>query len=131
MAILRKCGFITSSLRASMKSSEREAVIADWNDTTSKTNVLILNSSVSSAGLNCHHQCHVGVGVGFVWNAAVIHQFIGRLPRIGQLHPVEWDLVWISDTVSPWQEDRMLRKVRALWFFLDICRQGEVFRCSS
>jgi hypothetical protein len=84
-----------------MKSTEREAIIADWNDSASNTNVLILNSAVSSAGLNCHHECHMGIGIGFVWNVPVILQFIGRLPRIGQKFPVQFKLVLIPGTVSP------------------------------
>ena len=49
-----------------MKSTEREAIIADWNDSASNTNVLILNSAVSSAGLNYYYECYMGIGVGFM-----------------------------------------------------------------
>lgn len=111
MFILRKCGFEANSLRAQMKAPEREAVISEWNSSDSDHDVLILNSAVFRAGLNVHHNCCTGIGIGLVWNAAVMHQFMGRLPRIGQTKPVTWHLVTIPASVSPWLEDRMLKRV--------------------
>jgi hypothetical protein len=73
---------------------------------------LVLNSSVSSAGLNAHHQCHYGIGACFVWNMATVMQFIGRLFRIGQKHSVKWYLPYIVGTIDDWFQERRLRKVR-------------------
>ncbi|OIW31532.1 hypothetical protein CONLIGDRAFT_697720 [Coniochaeta ligniaria NRRL 30616] len=64
--------------------NERDETMKTWNDLDADVDVLVLNSAISSAGLNCHGHCWVGIGVGFVWNVATELQFIGRPLRIGQ-----------------------------------------------
>jgi hypothetical protein len=94
-----------------MSIHEREQAMDDWNSATSKVDVLVLNSSVSSAGLNCHKQCSVGIGLAFVWNVSTVLQMIGRLLRIGQQFKVTWFLPRVNGTINDWQEHRMLKKV--------------------
>ncbi|KAK3311372.1 uncharacterized protein B0T15DRAFT_507940 [Chaetomium strumarium] len=98
VAALRKASFNTLNIHSGMSTQMREAAMQEWNSESAKVDVLVLNSAVSSAGLNCHLQCSVGIGFGFVWNVSTILQFIGRLFRIGQKWPVEW---YLPHVISP------------------------------
>jgi hypothetical protein len=111
VAGLTKASFAVRFIRTDMTAGEREQTMDEWNSPSSDVDVLVLNSSVSSAGLNCHHQCSVGIGLCDVWNVSTILQFIGRLFRIGQKSKVTWFLPRVLGTVSEWQEERRLRKV--------------------
>jgi hypothetical protein len=78
-----KVNFKVKSIHSKLSMGERGAIMRQWNRADTAFDILVLNSSVSSAGLNAHYQCHHGIGACFVWNMATILQFIGRLFRIG------------------------------------------------
>ncbi len=50
------------------------AAFRGWNLPDTDVDVLVPNSSVSSAGLNCHFQCSVGIGLCYVWNVSTVLQ---------------------------------------------------------
>ncbi|KAK3358657.1 hypothetical protein B0T25DRAFT_514352 [Lasiosphaeria hispida] len=100
---------IVDHVRNSPRQS-RDAVMAAWNSSSTLVDVLVLNSAVSSLGLNAHLNCSTGIGLSFVWNAATVTQYIGRLFRIGQTKIVKWSLLYIKGTISYWQMERMCRK---------------------
>jgi SNF2 family DNA or RNA helicase len=100
-------------IRAGQSPSERQKTMDDWNSPHTNMDVLILNSAVSSAGLNCHYQCSVGIGLSFVWNVSTVTQFVGRIVRIGQKKSVRWYMPHINGTIDNWQEEKMFRKVRS------------------
>lgn len=109
--MFEKAGYSVRSIHADVNMNDRGAMVDEFNTPGSGVDLLILNSSVSSAGLNCHYDCHHGIGFGFVWNVATILQFMGRLFRIGQKKAVRWYLPYIKGTINEWLQERMLRKV--------------------
>ena len=81
-------GIPVVTIASNMSATERGTVMEQWNAPDSPLRVLILNTNVSSAGLNCHINCHVGIITFFLWNAATELQAMGRLFRINQLFEV-------------------------------------------
>lgn len=110
--MFQKASFTVKSIHSRVPMGERGSIMKDWNRTDTKFDILVLNSSVSSAGLNAHYNCHYGIGACFVWNMATILQFIGRLERLGQRHAVTWYLPYFKGTIDEWLMERRLRKVR-------------------
>jgi len=61
-----KAGFQVRSIHADMPLSKRNDVADEWNRPANPVDIMVLNSSISSTGLNLHHQCHYGIGPSFV-----------------------------------------------------------------
>lgn len=110
-AILKLVGLPVAMISSSMDSQVRAATMDQWNAQDSALRVLVLNTNVSSAGLNCHINCSVGIITSFIWNVATFLQALGRLFRLGQKEAVKWFLLRVAGTINDWNEERMLRKV--------------------
>jgi hypothetical protein len=103
---------VVDTIRSGMHPSDKQKVMERWDSETSGVNVLVLNSAVSAAGLNCQRNCHVGIAAGFTWNVATENQILGRLFRIGQRSSVRFYCPTVKGTVNEWLQERRLRKVR-------------------
>lgn len=114
-AILKLVGLPVATISSSMNAQTRAATMDAWNAPDSTLRVLVLNTNVSSAGLNCHINCSVGIITSFIWNIAMYLQALGRLFRLGQKEAVKWFLLRVAGTINDWNEERMLRKVCPTW----------------
>ena len=110
-AILELVGIPTASISSTMGSQARANTMTEWNAPDSPLRVLVLNTNISSAGLNCHINCYIGIITGFLWNAAGLLQGMGRLFRLGQPFAVIWYLLHMAKTINDWIQERILRKV--------------------
>jgi hypothetical protein len=72
---------------------------------------LVINISLSMAGLNLHKACSRGILLQYAWNYWAILQALGRLKRMDQKEIVTWYIVMCSGTYSMVMEDKMCRKI--------------------
>lgn len=93
-----------------MTSSEKTAMMSQFNDPTSNTNVLVLNKRCGAAGLNFHYCCHIGISAQPDWNIGTDVQGRGRLIRLGQKHEVEWIGIRVNDTAYDFYEMKSGKK---------------------
>ncbi|KAK3399385.1 hypothetical protein B0T20DRAFT_392396 [Sordaria brevicollis] len=108
-----------------MREEARLTCVLAENPVGQYLHVLILNCAVNAAGLNLHHQCHIGVGLNFVWIINTMLQYMGRLYRVGKQNVVEWWLPTVHGTICDWNEERILRKwIHELVPTLDLAAKG-------
>ncbi|KAK4136002.1 hypothetical protein BT67DRAFT_440134 [Trichocladium antarcticum] len=96
--------------RASHTSNEREKIVQMFNNPASNLDCLVLNMSLSSAGLNLHKCCRRGLILQYPWNWPTVLQTMGRLFRIGANKVVDWTILHVTSTVYDVMEDRINRK---------------------
>ncbi|GAB1309796.1 hypothetical protein MFIFM68171_00006 [Madurella fahalii] len=109
-ALLDKLSFSVASIRASHTSNERERIVELFNNPASNMDCLVLNMSLSSAGLNLHKCCCRGIILQYPWNWPTIHQTIGRISRIGGKKIVDWVILHVTGTMYDVMEDKINRK---------------------
>ena len=99
------------AIRASHTPNERDNLVDAFNDDNSDVEFLVINISLSMAGLNLHRNCCRGIVVQYSWNYWSLFQVFGRLYRMGQPRVVRWHIVMCSGTYSMVLEDKMCRKI--------------------
>ncbi|KAK4151717.1 hypothetical protein C8A00DRAFT_35617 [Chaetomidium leptoderma] len=99
------------SIRASHTSNERDSIVHAFNSEEGDIEFLVINQSLSMAGLNLHHKCCRGIVAQYSWNYWGLFQVISRLYRIGQRWVVKWFIVVCAGTYSHVLEDKMCRKI--------------------
>lgn len=109
--MLQLSSFHTMQITSGMDSTTRDRLATDWNSPASKWQALVLNTSISSAGLNLQGCCCRGIFIPLVWNAGTMLQAHGRLVRLGQKQPVVWTQLRVNATIFDWMELRYTQKV--------------------
>ncbi len=110
-AVLAYASIGVASIRASHTTNERDKIIARFNTKDSDINVLVINQSLTMAGLNLHHFCHIGINIQYGWNYWTLIQITGRISRMGQSHNVTWYILVTEGTYGMVTEDKMCRKL--------------------
>ena len=79
-------GFNVRSIRAKLKTTEREAAVNAFNDKENPVQVLVTSLKVSSTSLSLQKDCADVIFVDVPSNAQAAQQAAGRVIRIGQLN---------------------------------------------
>ncbi|KAK1503144.1 uncharacterized protein CCOS01_17083 [Colletotrichum costaricense] len=108
-ALFRICGLETLAIRSSNNQSERDRMIADFNDPNTKVDVMVTSSLLAAFGVNYHNACHHGVIMENCPNFGLQCQVIGRLWRLGQKEKVSWKILQTQSTFDPWLETKNMR----------------------
>ncbi|ROW13836.1 hypothetical protein VPNG_03589 [Cytospora leucostoma] len=85
-----------------MSRAQRDAAAQDFQDTTSRTKVMLVSLKAGNAGLNLTAANHVVIMDPF-WNPYIEMQAVDRAHRIGQQKPVQVHRLLVKETV----EDRI------------------------
>lgn len=85
-----------------MSRAQRDAAAQDFQDTTSRTKVMLVSLKAGNAGLNLTSANHVVIMDPF-WNPYIEMQAVDRAHRIGQQKPVHVHRLLVKETV----EDRI------------------------
>ncbi len=83
-------GWKVKCIRSDHTVAERNAIIAEFNDTQSNIDALFSTMDLSAFGVNMHLACNKGIIVQPNFSMNQIMQIIGRLIRIDQRREVEW-----------------------------------------
>lgn len=82
-----RLGLRTVSVTASKSPEERAAAVAEFTSARSACQVLITTYNCGATGLNLHASCHVVILLESAPNFNLETQAIGRVHRVGQMHP--------------------------------------------
>ncbi|KAM5363845.1 hypothetical protein ACJZ2D_011821 [Fusarium nematophilum] len=98
------------NVRCTSWQPDRVELIRRFNDPTSHVKVLITSFQVGAFGVNYHAVCHHGIILEYPQNLPTLMHAIGRLWRIGQSHPVHWDIVYLRQSFDASMEFHMTQK---------------------
>ncbi|CAK7237305.1 hypothetical protein SCUCBS95973_009915 [Sporothrix curviconia] len=97
-------GLRVGCIRAGNKPAERTRLTEEFNDPTSNMDAFFLTLALGSYGVNFHRNCHRGLIAQFSFSFNVLHQFVGRLVRMGQSQKVTVEIIKCDGTRHHLQE---------------------------
>ncbi|UPL03878.1 hypothetical protein LCI18_014812 [Fusarium solani-melongenae] len=109
-ALLTYLGVRSLHIRSSHPMAERTKAIRRFSNPNEDVGALITSFQLGGFGINLHGACHHGIIVEYPQNLSTLLHAIGRLWRLGQTRPVEWDLLYLRLSFDGYQMARMARK---------------------
>jgi hypothetical protein len=110
LSILLYVGIITRSVRSIDAAKNRKSAIDDFSNLTTKVDILVANVNTLGAGVNLHHQCHVGALLNFLSSIEAMNQVFGRTIRFDQKELVKWHIIKVIGTYHDYQERSIMTK---------------------
>ncbi|KAJ3527284.1 hypothetical protein NM208_g10777 [Fusarium decemcellulare] len=97
VAFFTIAGFNVGTIRSCDKASDRNKIIADWNDPASDLNIFVANVDIMK-DVDMDHCCSKGAFFGWHLNARGMCQAIGRLIRINQKKEVMFHILKVKNS---------------------------------
>jgi len=118
---LAERGFTVTRLNGSMDLEERKKAQDDFADSCQ----VLISTDAGGEGLNLQF-CHIVINYDLPWNPMRIEQRIGRVDRIGQIHPVKALNFIFEDTVEFRVRDVLEEKLETILQEFGVDKTGDV-----
>jgi len=118
---LSERGFAATKLNGSMGLEERRKA----QEAFSSDKQILISTDAGGEGLNLQF-CHVVINYDLPWNPMRIEQRIGRVDRIGQIHPVKALNFIFEDTVEFRVRDVLEEKLETILLEFGVDKAGDV-----
>ncbi|KAJ6783709.1 hypothetical protein PWT90_09934 [Aphanocladium album] len=109
-ALLNAIGVRTLSMRSENSIGDRSRFIQKFQDPNSKVDAMVTTFALGAFGLNLHACCHNGIILEEPINMGTKLQTIGRLHRIGQEQPINWEILYSRYTFDGYLLARSIDK---------------------
>jgi len=123
---LSQRGFSVTCLNGSMNMEERQQVQTQFAGLTQ----ILISTEAGGEGLNLQF-CHVVVNYDVPWNPMRLEQRIGRVDRIGQVHPVRALNFLLEDTIENRVQEVLEEKLKVIFDEFGVDKTSDVLDTSQ